>query len=90
MAAVYLRVVADNVAVDGSPQVVAVVLHLVVPTCDYIAPGDLCGAAVYVLTTRGRCRLAVGTTTHCKKGLNIYRSVLYCSHIQLIYFKMYL
>lgn len=71
MAAVYLRVVASRFAVNGSPLVVAVVLHLVVPALNSMAPGDLGGTAVYVLSTLGRCRIAGGTTTHCKKGLNV-------------------
>lgn len=39
VAAVYLRVVASWSSVGGSPQVVAVVLHLAMPAHDSIAPG---------------------------------------------------
>lgn len=71
VAGVYLRVVSNHFVVEGSPQVVAIVLHLAVPALDSKAPGDLAAAVVYVLSTWGGCKVTDGTTTHRKKGQNV-------------------
>lgn len=62
VAGVYLCVVSNHFVVEGSPQVVAIVLHLAVPAHDSKAPGDLFAAVVYVLSTWGGCKVTDRTT----------------------------
>lgn len=68
VAGVYLRVVSNHFVVEGSPQVVAIVLHLVVPAHDSKAPGDLAAAVVYILSTWGGCKVTDGTNNASQKG----------------------